>query len=226
MPPATRERRAPARPGRNSPHLQKSGLRGSFSLSAPELGARGAGVPGCYGRFDVPGVDLSCTWRGRAMYPGRFSAGSGRARPPRGRGGWRWGCVAVHRHARRGPAARGISGLDPDAVPALRGALAALACGGQAGLPAPCARAGPLPAECAAGRATARQAPGRRGNVGDGLAGHVPASARLTRFTAGLPGADAGGLRPGCRSGNRGRSAKRADRSAGFANRRPFRSAG
>jgi len=53
---------------------------------------------------------------------------------------------------------------------------------------------------------------------GDGLAGHVPASARLTRFAVGLPGADAGGLRPGCRSGNRGRSAKRADRSAGFAN--------
>ena len=70
MPPAAGERRAPARPGRNSPHLQKSGLRGSFSLSVPELGAGGAGVPGCYGRSGVPGVDLSCTWRGRAMYPG------------------------------------------------------------------------------------------------------------------------------------------------------------
>ena len=86
MPPATGEPRAPARPGRNSPHLQKSGLRGSFSLSAPESGAGGAGVPGCYGRVDVPGVDLCCTRRVPAMDLGRYSAGPGRARPPNGGG--------------------------------------------------------------------------------------------------------------------------------------------
>jgi len=111
--------------------------------------------------FLVPGVDVRCT-------QGAFPPVSGRARPPRGRGGWRWGCVAVHRHVRRGLAARGISGLDPDAVPALAGgtALAALTLRRAGRLPVPCARAGPLPAECAAGRATARQAPGRRGSVG------------------------------------------------------------
>ena len=104
MPPATGERRAPAQPGRNSPHLQKSGLRGSFSLSAPESGARGAGVASCYGRVDVPGVDLSCPWHGTCEVP-RALFRRFWPRPPRGRGGWRWGCVAVHRHARRGLAA-------------------------------------------------------------------------------------------------------------------------
>jgi hypothetical protein len=39
--PATRERRAPGRPGRNSLHLQKSGFGGPFSLSAPNQVAEG-----------------------------------------------------------------------------------------------------------------------------------------------------------------------------------------
>ena len=73
--------------------------------------------------------------------------------------------------------------------------------------------------------AAARRAPGRRGNVPERACWPFPASARLTWVRGGRPGADAGGLRPGCRGGNRGRSAKLADRSAGFANLRPFRSA-
>ena len=78
----------------------------------------------------------------------------------------------------------------------------ALACGRP--LPVPCARAGALPGKRAVVRVTARQAPGRRGNLpGDGLAGYRPPvpGQPLARSWAGLPAAGADGLRQGSGDG-------------------------
>jgi hypothetical protein len=209
VPPATGERRAPARPERNSPHLQKSGLRGSFSLSAPELGAGGARVPGCYGRSQVPGVDLSCPWRGRAMYPGRFSAGfwprpaAARARRLavglRGRSPSCTARACGPGHLRLGPrcgsgSCRGYGAGGPD--PAEGGPAAGAVCSRGTAARRMCRRAGD--------GSTGTGKTWQRG--GTGSPGMSPASARLTRVRDGRPGADAGGLRPGCRSGDGPRS--------------------
>jgi hypothetical protein len=153
-------RRAPAGPGRSSPHLQKSGLRGSFSLSVPESGAGGVGISACYGRFDVPFVDLRCTW---SAFPPVLAAPGSRA----GAGALEPGCVTVS-------PSRGARGWGRKRLRLARRRGSVLAGGhrtGSAGprragrLPVPCARAGALPGERAVGRATARQAPGRRGNI-------------------------------------------------------------
>ena len=215
------ERRAPARPGRNSPHLQKSGLRGPFSLSAPELGAGGAGVPGCYGRSGVPSVDLSCTWRGPAMYPGRFS-------PVLAAPGRRAGLLTVHLRAARA----GRPGASPSCARARFRPLP----GAPRWRPWP-RRQAAAGAVCSRGSAARRMCRG----AGDGSTG---TGKTWQRTGTGSPARAAGsrrrrspgprrdcplparsGLRPGSRSGHRGRSAERADRLAGFANLPPFRTA-
>ena len=152
---------------------------------------------------------LSCTWRGRAMYPGRFSAGF-------------WPRPAAAR-ARR--LAVGLRGRSPSCT--------ARACGpGHLRLGPRCGSGscrgygagGPDPAEggpaagavCSRGTAARRMCRGagdgstgtgktwQRG--GTGSPGMSPVSARLTRVRGGRPGADAGGLRPGCWSGDGPRS--------------------
>jgi hypothetical protein len=93
VPPAARERLAPAEPGRNSPHLQKSGFtfcpgircrRGRDSRLLREVRCTGV-------YLFAPFVYLRCTWV-------CFSAGPGRARPPHG-----GGLLTVLTFTRRGP---------------------------------------------------------------------------------------------------------------------------
>lgn len=195
MPSAARERLASARPGRNSPHLQKAGFRGPSSLFAPESGARGAGVLACYGRFDVPGVYLFCTFRGPAMHLVCFSAGPGRARPPHGGGlptvftftrRGPWGCLCLARGHRFRPLPGGT-------------ALAALVRGGHAGC-----RCRVLARErCRRSRRGAGGGSTGTGKTwpptGDGFAGHGPALFPASPLTR--PAADsavgAEGRRPG-----------------------------
>jgi hypothetical protein len=73
--PPTRERR-PGRAGvQLSPHLQKSGFGGPFSLPGPKSGARGAGLIGCYGSPVYPAWSILGPFVYLRFTPGCLSAG-------------------------------------------------------------------------------------------------------------------------------------------------------
>jgi hypothetical protein len=138
VPPATRERHAPAGPGRNSRQYRNRVWGAVFHFLTRNQVPEGQGHPAVTGgsmylawTFFVPGVYLRCT-------RGCFSAGRGHARPSHG-----GGLLTVFTlHAARAWGAGGVCVLRVDAVPALAGetALAALVRGGQAGAGAVCSR--------------------------------------------------------------------------------------
>ena len=184
-----------------------------FTLS-PEIGAGGAGASGCYGRFDVPAAVLSCTWRIPAMYLG---------------GGFRrsWPRLAAAPRAcgpRASPSCTWAPLLALPGTPRWRpwSAEGRPASGAKDGC-----RCRRLPART--WRATARQVPGRRGNVPGLLAGHAPCGSRRTPAHPVCAGTARRSLLAGTAGRLRGAgkgegSAKRADRSARFANQPPFHS--
>ena len=191
----------PGRAGAELPSSTESGFEGSFSLSAPELGARGAGIPGCYGRFDVPGVDLFCSCRVPERYLGRHFRRSWPC-PVAAR---RWFANRFHRPARRGVGAGDVCVLRADAVLALARGRRAGASGPRRARPA----AGAVCSHGSAARRTRRGAGGGSTGTGktwqptgDGFAGHGPAGSRPARSAclrrpAPLPEPE--GRRPGSR---------------------------
>ena len=153
---------------------------------------------------------LAWTFFVAVVYPrgtwGAISAGPGRDRPPHG-GGLQT-VSTVPRGAAWGPGTSASCArtrfwpLPGDA------ALAHLARGGQGRLRVPCARTGALPGERAAGRAAARQAPGRRGNLpgtGSPATGRPVPGQPVQPACVGLPrcrSRRAAGRVPGAEAGN------------------------
>jgi hypothetical protein len=178
-----------------------------------------AELPACYRRFDVPGVDLCCTWCGPVTYPGCHFRRSWPC-PDDAR---RWSANRFHLHARHGLGGRGGCVLRADAFPAL-------VRGRRAGGPGP-RRACRLPVLCVLARERCPRARHGAGGgstgtgktwqpAGNGFAGQGPAGSRPVR-SAGLRRCRREGHRPGPGLG-RERSAELADRLAGYANLRPF----
>lgn len=203
MPPAASGRRAPAGPGAELPPLQKSGLRGPFSLSAPESGALGTRAYGCYGRSGVPAVDHRCTWRVPLVYLAvafplvraaarRWSANRFTFTRGAGLGAEASGCCAWSR-----------SGSLPG-TPALAGPLVRGGAGRQA---VPCACVGALPGGRAGARVTARQAPGRRGSLRGRARRPRPAGSRPARSAG--SGAHCWRVRPSAAFAGRGQGTVR-----------------
>jgi hypothetical protein len=194
----------PGRPGAELPSSTEIRFSRPFFISSPESGARGAGLAGCYESsmylvctFCVPGIYLRCTWGAfspvRAVPGRRMAVVCVTVAPSRAAGTWRAG---------------GACALHVGAVPALAGDIALAALARAEGRPTASAvcPAGPLPGERTLARVTARQAPGRRGNL----------RGRTRRPWAGRhPQARP----PVCV----GTAAKSADRSARYANQSPLR---
>jgi hypothetical protein len=220
--------RAGPRPPRPAPGTAVPARRArraapSSPVICPGIRCRRGRGPACHGRFDVPGVDLCCTFRVPVMCLGLLSAGPGPC-PAAAR---RWSANRFHLHAARGWGRLCLTrGRRFRSLPGGT-ALAALVRGGRAGCGRRvlarerCPRSSRGPGGGSTGTGKTRQPTGGSPATGRPARGRRPAR----RSAAGPAAVGAEGLRPGARDRGPGRSAELADRLAGFANLSPCRTA-